>query len=194
MLGWIALALAADPVVVCPPDAAHTAVLAAREVEVAWRALDAASLEAARARLARHLPCAERLLEPVEAAYVHRARALLAYVESDAEASRRGWMAVHALVPGTEPLTSVLVKDHPLARLEADAMGRVAGRAYPFVVRPVYGWAVDGARDAPLPAERAFVFQVLVMCDFARSLLDVASGFVGKALCAIGQFTHYGSP
>ncbi len=161
MLLWIVSVWAAEPAVVCPPGAADTAVDAAREVEAAWRALDADALQVAKAELGRHLPCADRLLTPAESAVLHRAAALTAYMADDAEASRRAWVAVHALMPGTEPLTSVLVKDHPLARLEADAMSRGEGRAYPFVVRPVDGWAVDGARDAPIPAERAFVFQVL---------------------------------
>ncbi|MFM2162653.1 MAG: hypothetical protein RLZZ383_2165 [Pseudomonadota bacterium] len=161
MLLWIASVWAAEPALVCPMGAADTAVDAARDVEVAWRALDADALQAARAALGRHLPCVDRLLTPSEAAVLHRAAALTAYMVGDAEASRRAWVSVHTLMPGTEPLTSVLVKDHPLARLEADAMSRPAGRAYPFVVRPVDGWAVDGSRDAPIPAERAFVFQVL---------------------------------
>lgn len=141
----------------CLPDAAARVAQASGQVEHAFSTLDDAAFDAAAAELAEQLPCVRAVLTPVDAARVHRAQALVAFVGGDASGSGRAWGAVRALQPAWEPSASLLPADHPARRLWEQA--QPGARAHTLGAHPGGEWLVDGAPAAAVPAERAFVLQ-----------------------------------
>lgn len=169
-LTWIAVALAGAP---CPSTPAAL-VAVAEEVERAWTEADGPAFEAASARLDVEVGCVDAVVGADEAAVVHRARALAAFVQGDVEASRRAFVAVRLLAPGWRPPDAVVPEGHPLRKVFDAAAPPEAPRTVELRTLPEHGWVVDGARyplprealagRAPaygLPADRAFVLQLL---------------------------------
>ena len=175
---------------VCPSEPAAAVVSAARGVQAAWLALDAAAFALARHEVSALLPCVDRPLGVDEAVALHVASGLVAFSDEDIEATRRSFAAVHALQPGWSLPGDVLAPEHPLAQLIAGSVSLAARPGLPIAVAPVHGWVVDGVRfprpEDPrreatytLPSQRAFVLQVfgergeIVYTGHHRSTVDV---------------------
>ncbi len=171
---WIAVALAQDVRVVCPPDSVTALVQAAVDVEQAYLHLDGQTYDLSRDRLQRLLPCVDAPLSTAEVVTLHRAFSLTAYVEENLEASKRSMAALHTLQPDWSIPSDLLPREHPLWSIIQDA-ALVEPRTIDLSMMPPNGWAVDGTRFprpedldergdlvAPLslPGHRAFVLQV----------------------------------
>lgn len=169
------LALATEPDVVCPEHARHELILEAGIVELAFFRSDVDAFDAARRAMGQLMLCIDEPLMADDVAQLHRARAIIAYVEEDLEASKRAFAALHALKPEWTLPQDQLSFEHPLWKVAEEAMA-VEEREIGLAVSPTHGWAVDGTRyptaDDPLdeeghptgeyflPADRAFVLQV----------------------------------
>lgn len=172
------LALADDaPDVDCPVEARVDVLAAASDLEQAWLSLDGPGFDVARNRMSRLMPCTEAPFDAADAALLHRARALVAFVDGDMEASQRSFAAVHALQPEWHPDPALVPREHPLWRVFESAVDDDEDpKMLPFRLLPQSAWVVDGTRfprdgdprDADgvptgsygLPADRAFVLQL----------------------------------
>ena len=177
---WIGLAaLAAEPVadVMCPEDPRRAIVGESEQVEISFFRADTDAFSASRRRLGQLMLCVQEPLALPDVIQLHRARAIIAYVEEDLEASRRAFSALHALQPDWSLPSDQLSYEHPLWRVAEEAFQRPTTDAtIGLAVTPTHGWSVDGTRyprvDDPideegrpegtyyLPSDRAFVLQV----------------------------------
>lgn len=170
-------ALPEEGEVVCPDDPRRALVDAAAGVQDAYGDLDPQAFDVARSRMDRLYSCVTGPLSLQDSLALHRARALIAYVDEDLEASKRSFAAIHHLDPGWAPPPALVPPSHPIwnvfeTSVDDDGDPRMLG----LTLTPPGGWAVDGTRypeedaargpdgelldDYGLPADRAFVLQV----------------------------------
>jgi hypothetical protein len=158
--------------VICPDDRRTAFVQAAVGVEQAWLGLDGPGFEVHRNRLGRFVACVDVPLTAADALLLHRARALVAFVDGDTEGARRAFAAIHALEPSWTPPAEI-PPDHPLRALWQDAVDDDEDpKILRFRAAPTHGWALDGTRfprpgdpqdvidTYGLPDDRAFVLQL----------------------------------
>lgn len=139
----------------------------AQVAEAVWTGfveVEPEQLAEARRTLSARLPCVTDRLTPVEAAAVHRARAVEAFADGDAEAVRRSLAALVRLDPRWRP-PEMLRAPHPLGVLFDEARLRATSPETLSVDwAPAGGWWVDGLAPAEevltLPTPRAFLLQI----------------------------------
>lgn len=186
-LAWVALAWSQERVVSCPPDAAQVVIASADELTSAWYNLDEATFGAARSRMADQLPCVQDALDVPQAVALHRAKAILAFVDGDMDSAKRSFAALRTLEPSWTPPADRIPPDHPLWKLWANALDGDSPKTVEITVLPEHGWAVDGTRYSPadvadgapytLPLDRAFVLQVFED--------DTHAGYTGYHVSAV---------
>ncbi len=147
------LAFGAD----CPSDTFAEALHQAGAVELAFANLDDAGFDSAAGAMSDSLPCVRTQLAPGDAAQLHRAMGLTAFVAGNPSNSRKSWAALRSLQPGWKPPASLMPDGHPIrdiwdAAEPTDAAGELGGA-------PEGGWVIDGARSTVAPQGRAFVVQ-----------------------------------
>ena len=86
-MAWVAWAQEAP--LVCPPAPTQAVMQTAAEVERAYLHLDKSAYDVARFRLERFIECIDEPLALDAVIQLHRARALMAYVDEELEASKR---------------------------------------------------------------------------------------------------------
>ncbi len=140
----------------CPDPPERELVHSARQVLQAFDAADADLLDLGRAGLQRSLPCLHETPSPATLRVLHRAMALLAYVDRDADASTRAWAALRTLDPTARPDPRRFPRGHG-AWAAFEAVDDLTGESRPIPHRRRARWFVDGVRSRRVPGDRAFV-------------------------------------
>lgn len=172
MLVWwslLAVAWSAPPAEeeapACEPVPAAELAEVAERVLGAWSSLDAEGVAEAQARLEGALPCVDGPVAPDVARRVHLARGLVAFLDDDADAALRAYVAARAITPEGEPVPGGLAAEHPLQRLWARALEvDEEAEGYDLRRKVDVAWSLDGVPQpddaSRLPGDRAFVLQV----------------------------------
>ncbi|MEM6928513.1 MAG: hypothetical protein AAF602_16375 [Myxococcota bacterium] len=152
----------------CPDAPAREVVAGSREVLQSFDAADSDQLDRARMRLQRALPCLDAPLDGPALRALHRAMALVAYVDRDREASSRAWAALARLDPAARPDARRFPDGHGVWATFEAARNRSPNEAALPSRRRVH-WTVEGVRSATAPTERAFVLGAVVAGELVRS-------------------------
>lgn len=195
-MSWWLLSLVAsaqEHALICPPDPITAVMQTAAEVERGYLHLDKAAYDDARVRLQAFSSCIDAPLPHDAVIQLHRAHALMSYVDEDLEASKRSVVALYTLQPDWTISEDLLPREHPLWSVIQDAADEVP-REVAMTTRPGVTWSVDGVlfprpEDVDehgdpvgtygLPGHRAFVLQVydaeggLIYTGYHHSALNV---------------------
>ncbi len=169
---WMAVASAADAGA-CAPWAKEALLEASDRIEATWASGEGAAFGDAHRAFEAALSCVDAPFVPAEAVRIHRSQALVAFVKGDAEAAKRSMMAARTLDPSWALPVELVPPGHPLWKVYAAAEPPAEPALVPFLATPSHDWSVDGTPfragplhkdelpDLGLPADRAFVLQIL---------------------------------
>ena len=128
-------------------------------VEIAFVEVNDDAFAEAASSLRAALPCATEPFDPDTVLWVHRAWALMRFVDGDRSASQRSFVAIRRLDPSWQPPNTLIPPGHPLTPLWDGA--RPMGGTVPVELAPAGGWLVDGVASGVVPSDSAFVLQGL---------------------------------
>jgi len=139
-----------------PDDVVRTATGA---VEVAFVEVDEARFAQAAESLREALPCSTEPIDRQSALFLHRAWALMRFVDGDRAAAQRSFRAIRRLDPSWQPPEALISPGHPLESLWESSVPM--GGAVRVEAAPEGGWRVDGREREEVPTDAAFVLQGL---------------------------------
>ena len=155
MLVWLMTAALAA----CPDEPDDVVQTAAGSVEIAFVQVDDARFAEAAATLREALPCSMDVMDRPSAVFLHRAYALVRFVEGDRAAVQRSFRAIKRLDPSWSPPEALIPPGHPLESLWEST--EPLGGTVDVEIAPAGGWRVDGRERNAVPTDSSFVLQGL---------------------------------
>ena len=141
------------------PSTGSTLLQTAARATAGFQARDAAAVETSVAELRQDLLCAGTVLDPAQAAAVHRAMALQSFLAGNLDGTRQAFRAARVADPLT-PLPPDLVPDgHPLRMAFNEAGSAPASATEPLGKRPGQRTWVDGREGSARPTDRPTIIQ-----------------------------------
>lgn len=153
---WTSLAMAA-----CPDDPDDAVNAATAAVEVAFVQVDDDAFGAAADRLREALPCSEQTYDREAALFLHRAHALMSFVDGDRSQTQRSFRALRRLDPSWVPPEALIPPGHPLAAIWENSEPVIGAQPVRVEIAPDGGWLVDGRVREAVPIDAGFLLQGL---------------------------------
>lgn len=159
VLSLLVSLVGASPARAACPSTGATLLQTAAQATAGYQARDKAAVQAAAQALQADLLCVVTVLDPDQAAAVHRALALSAFLDGRAEATRLAFRSARLADPTWELPTSLAPEGHPLRAAWQDAGAGAEGGAEPLGQRPDRRTWVDGRPATERPTDRPVVLQ-----------------------------------
>ncbi len=145
----------------CPEDPDAVVVTATAAVEVAFVHVDDEAFGLAAEQLRQALPCSEQTYDREAALFLHRAYALMSFVDGDRTQTQRSFRALRRLDPSWVPPEALIPPGHPLSAIWQMSQPIPGAEPVRVELAPDGGWLVDGrVRDA-VPIDGGFLLQGL---------------------------------
>ncbi|MCK6503844.1 hypothetical protein L6R53_10660 [Myxococcota bacterium] len=142
----------------CPSTGA-TLLQTAAQATAGFQARDAAAVEASVAELRQDLLCAGTVLDPAQAAAVHRAMALQSFLAGNLDGTRQAFRAARAADPVSQLPTDLVPDGHPLRLAFTEAGSAPASATEALGQRPGQRTWVDGRAGTERPTDRPAIVQ-----------------------------------
>lgn len=153
---WTALAMAA-----CPEDPDGVVVTSTAAVEVAFVHVDDEAFGVAARQLREALPCSAQTYDREAALFLHRAYALMSFVDGDRSQTQRSFRALRRLDPSWIPPEALIPPGHPLAAIWDNSEPVAGAEPVRVELAPDGGWLVDGRVRQAVPIDAGFLLQGL---------------------------------
>ena len=128
------------------------------EVEAAYIALDVSGVTDRLAALDALTPCLSESIPRTDMARYHRAQGLGAFINRDAEAASRAFLAARSIEPDATLPSSLVSQGHPVQLLYARLS--LEDREYGPMPEPVNSYLLlDGRQDTPRPLSHPVLLQ-----------------------------------
>ncbi len=145
----------------CPEDPDGVVVTATASVEVAFVHVDDEAFGVAAEQLRRALPCSQQAYDREAALFLHRAYALMSFVDGDRTQTQRSFRALRRLDPSWVPPEALIPPGHPLAAIWDNSEPIPDAEPVRVEVAPDGGWLVDGRVREAVPVDAGFLLQGL---------------------------------
>jgi hypothetical protein len=130
-------------------------------VEVAFVHVDDEAFGVAAEQLRQALPCSEQTYDREAALFLHRAYALMSFVDGDRTQTQRSFRALRRLDPSWVPPEALIPPGHPLAAIWDNSQPIAIEEPVLVELAPDGGWLVDGRVREAVPIDAGFLLQGL---------------------------------
>ena len=149
----------AGPARAACPSTGATLLQTAAQATAGYQARDAAQVEASVASLRQDLLCAGTVLDPAQAAAVHRAMALQSFLAGNIDGTRTAFQAARAADPAYVLPVDLVPDGHPLRVAFDEAKSASAPRTEPLGQRTGQRTWIDGRQGQARPLDRPAIIQ-----------------------------------
>jgi len=156
------LLLLVDALAGCPVDPTDALLKADQATWDAYYSLDEVAFDLAANAHGQTIGCVRRKLSDTQAAQLHRTQALIAFVNGQNQASRRGWLAARSLDAQWALSRDDFPESHPLWKMFLDTVPSDPESTTGLPELATASWVVDGYADDVLPEDRPFIAQIML--------------------------------